>query len=324
MRKFVILGVIVLAIVPFLPRQLALWAGERKASEIVGADIQRTDRTQTVLTLAKWIAAKYEGGYRTVYPAYYRFIPYVTNRRIPEPLRIPPGAIEFLFGDGVCDSAARALGFILQSIGYEAEQLNLVTATGAHSALAIAMPSGKRVYVDPYYGLAAWDGQALDTFEAMLAAIRDGRDVAGVTLPLRDRPERGFYATFAQQAVFSAPQGQDAGIDVALPATQGRVLMLGAVDGSYDDVTAASVRHGLTPYMHYVGSRYDRAWTRTLRAREDVRLEFILTAPADRDLLRSTPEPEIQGNVVAWSLKASDRLVLQDNRTPLRVLGGNF
>lgn len=61
-----------------------------------------------------------------------------------------------------------------------------------------------------------------------------------------------------------------------------------------------------------------------MRAREDVRLEFILTAPADRDLLRSTPEPEIQGNVVAWSLKASDRLVLQDNRTPLRVLGGNF
>ena len=78
MRKTLILGIVALAILPLLPRQIALWAGERKASEIVGSDTDRSDRSQPVIKVARWISAKYDSGYQDAYPAFFRFIPYLS------------------------------------------------------------------------------------------------------------------------------------------------------------------------------------------------------------------------------------------------------
>ena len=57
------------------------------------------------------------------------------------------------------------------------------------------------------------------------------------------------------------------------------MISIGKIDGNADDVMNSLKNYGIPPYLHYVGSRYDRSWVRVLIAQQPVRLEMVLTQP---------------------------------------------
>lgn len=319
MQRLFLVAAFCLIVLCFAPRQILIAYGEKASADLTTEVESDNDK---ILTVARWISSHYTGLTGTM-PAYYAAIPYLTHTDIPDPFRLPRGAIEFVTRDGECDSAARGLSFLLRRLGYRTEQVNFAYPE-AHSALLVTKPSGKEVFVDPYFGLAAFIDGRLASLEDMVEALKRGQPLDHVAVSLRQNPNLSFYQSMREKPVLYAPQGEDMGIAATLPATNGTKLLLGKMDGQSDDLQRATVHHEMTAYFDYIGSRYDRAWTRTLRATEDIRIEFIAVDDIDDDLLVSNPKPHIDGRKATWTLKSGERLVLYDNRTPRQFLSPQY
>jgi hypothetical protein len=229
--------------------------------------------------------------------------------RIPLSARLPLGAAEYIAADRACDSAARALQFVLSQMGYESTQLNLALGrNGGHSALLVTRKDGSKAYVDPYLGLAAGDKERLQGIDVLAASLRSGKSPRSVLLPLKKNADYRGYANWSRQPVFYAGEREDIDIRVALPSLKGRAITLGRRNKSATDVMSAALRHSLTPFFHFLGSRYDPAWNRTLLARENVKISVILTDRPKPEALRTNLAYRIKGNSVSWSVPAGSSL----------------
>ena len=116
----------------------------------------------------------------------YKFRSYVTNKRLPEFLRLQDGVLETTLEKGLCDNAARLLSFVLKQEGFHSVQWDMMTPGGGHAALLVTLPDDRKIYVDPLFGVAATDkfGKLIHPDEAY-KLIQAGR-----------RPEAVFIALF--------------------------------------------------------------------------------------------------------------------------------
>jgi hypothetical protein len=306
----------VLAFASLLPRQLVLLAGAWQAEAVVRD--AGDDDEQRILSASRWVAHHYTG--RDSTPAYYNLIHFLTDSRLPELVRLPTGAVEAFTLSGECDSASRALSFLLDRLGYDSDQINLATLNSAHSALLVQV-GDRNAYVDPYYGIAAYADGRLQSVRYLIAEAEKLAPIEDATLPLRDNPDIDYYRTWQSMPVFKAIQGWDIGIVINLPRSNGKMLQFGHADEDTRDLAQSLNSNRLTPYLTYVGNQYDRAWTRTLVASENVRVSFLLTEDVDPELIQSSLPPKIEGRRISWELKAGQKLVLYNDKTPLRIFG---
>lgn len=240
---------------------------------------------------------------------------YITNRRLPEILRLENGVIETHIETGMCDNAARMLAFVLKQEGFESVQWNMVTQQGAHSALLVTMPDQRKVLVDPYYGYITVDENGhLISPEQAHDLIMAGTPLDNVFKPLGENSDIRFYNNFKD--VFMAAQGDNMIIRATIPDFEGE-LVLGKVDGDHIDVKSAGSQHHMTYAWHYAGHLYNREWVRVLKTNKPVRVVMTLVSDVEDGVVTSEPKPEITGKEMIWDLDAGDKITFYDGRAKI-------
>ena len=221
--------------------------------------------------------------------------------------------IETLLDAGICDNAARALHFVLKQQGIDSVQWNMVTQRRAHSALRVALSDGRYGFVDPFYGLSAFDQdeQRLLSPEEMQGRARRGVDIDDVFVAFDQSRDTDFYQDFKRK-VFMGAQDSPLTIDIMLPVFEGHVLHLGKIDGQEQDVYDDSIRNDMTPFWHYMGHQYDRSWERIMRAPHDMRVEITLVSEVEEGIVTADPRPIIDGKKMVWHLRQGEDITFTD------------
>ena len=127
-------------------------------------------------------------------PLLWRLRPYLTSNLLPEFARFKIGAIDAMYVEGVCDSAARTLAFILSSNQIPSQQMNMVNnSAGAHTVVLATLPSGNNIMLDPLYGVyPEYDEKVLSPEQAQ-AIINNNKNGADVWKTLSEKSSTKFY-----------------------------------------------------------------------------------------------------------------------------------
>lgn len=293
----------------FVFRQGVVIVAQRKAHVIMGE--QNGEPSEIIyqaskLSHEKFVQSSGRIGHEAR-PFLVRLRPILTNYRLPSWIAFPDGAIETLHAGGWCEDAARMLQFILAQYDLPSRQWNMAKPDGAHSALVVDLPGGGMIFTDPFYGVIATDqnGNLTGPF------AKDLRFQA-----LSDKSDLSFYKDF--EGVVMAARSEEMTIRAIVP--EELPLTLGGLDGSADDVQSDSMKHRMGSYWTYMGSRYDRAWTRVLKASRPVKVTFILTDDVDDGVVTSNKPPAVSGKTLTWVLDKDEELVLTDGKARLSLL----
>lgn len=237
---------------------------------------------------------------------------YLTNRRLPDFLRLESGVIETLLETGMCDNASRMLAFVLKQESFESVQWNMVTPQGAHSALLVTMPDNRKVLVDPYYGYVTVDKQGnLISPQQAHDLIMAREPLEAVFKPLGENSDIGFYTNFRD--AFMAAEGDPLLIEATIPDFNNE-LVLGKLDGNDTDVKSAGTQYHMTYAWHYAGHLYNREWVRVLKTDKPVRVVMTLVSNVEDGVVTAEPKPEIKGKDMIWDLEAGDKITFYDGR----------
>jgi len=244
-------------------------------------------------------------------PLLLRLRPFLTNKLLPEFLRVRAGALEAIYVMGQCDSAARTLQFLLIEANFPAEQFNIVRKhNGGHSVTLVELPSGREAMLDALFGVVPeQDGQMLSPEQAR-ELVRRGVPVDRIWRKLTPTSDAMFYTRF-DEAVFAK---QDAGLDIEIlvEIEAGEPILLGAPDGSWNDVADDGAAHGYTAYWHYMGHRYDRGWRRVVRFAQNTRMIIGLVETPNERFITTKQRPLIQGNELIYEMGAGETLNFED------------
>ena len=284
-------------------------AGEANAQRVV-QDLGLQGRTdeQAAVALTRQVHLWYRGG-RTVTdpPLLWRLRPYLTHPLLPEAFRLPPGLIDSLYAEGMCDSAARTLTYILAQVGIESRQLNVVQRfSGAHSAVVARFAGGREVLLDPLYGVVPRIAGALVSPQAVHSAPQGAVRWESLAPTSEDR----FYAAF-ERAVFGLA-GSDLEIEAPVDLQPRQVLRLGRADGGTRDVHREGMLQGLTHLWTYLGHRYDRGWTRVMRFNRDTRVTIGVVGTVNPRFVTTDVPPRIDGDRLVYEVAAGDALRFSD------------
>ena len=238
--------------------------------------------------------------------------PYLSHRFVPAFLRIHPGAIDTLYLNGLCDNAARSLLYILNENGFKADQLNLVTPFSAHSVIVAETPGGRRLLLDPDKGVVPLDNDKILSPEQARMRMRNAGQHGVTWRGLSPSAGTGFYKLFATTRF--ARQGSRLEVEATVTLPGGKPVHLGKPDGSSEDVSNSGGHAGFSPYWHYIGSRYDRAWVRSLHFPQATRVTIVLTGYAKTNLITTDRQPEISGDKLIYDLKAGETLRFVDGK----------
>lgn len=308
-KKYIIITLVVLiAVGAVLPKLLIEFAAGREADRRIALLQSNSDSQQAFLIAASgMIHAAYVRSQTDPRPGLLmRLRPYLTNNILPWPIRVQPGAIDLLEIDGVCDAAARTLSFLLRREGLDAAQFNIVAPHGGHVVVEVR-DTDETYMLDPLLGVIPMvDGRILSPLEA--------RDAAAKQLPwyqlLSDTADPSYYRKF-EKAVF-ARQGGSLTIKATVRLEPGTELILGSIDGDDIDVVRAGNTESLSPYWHYMGSRYDRSWRRQILFEQDTLVTIVLTDDLNPRFLNISPAPEINGRTLTVRVGAGQTLDMID------------
>lgn len=236
---------------------------------------------------------------------------YVTNRRLPEFLRLPTGVIETNIQKGLCDNASRMLAFTLDREGFKSVQWNMVTDKAGHSALLVTMPDGEKILADPFYGVVTKDEhkKLINPLKAK-EIVLSGKPLEHVFVPLTKKSNLSFYKGIANMSM--ASEGEDMILEAILPKIENTPLFLGEINGEDRDVQIDAAKYNMTPYWNYLGHKYNREWVRVLKAEQPVRLVITLVEEAEKGVITSDKEPEVSGKTLTWHLKNRESLTFRD------------
>ena len=241
-------------------------------------------------------------------PLLWRLRPYLTHELIPSVFRLPVGAIDTLYVEGMCDAAARTLAYILKAAGIEGSQLNIVNRfTGAHTVVLARFSDGRETMLDPLYGvLPKHNGELLSPGRAFEIAATIG----GVWQELSPHTRLRFYQ-HPEHAVFAE---QNAGLEIEAPVhlEAGGELVLGRADGDSHDVHVDGWMHNLTHLWTYLGHKHDRGWVRIFTFAQDTRVEIGLTEPVNAGFITTDIAPRIEGNKLVYEVPAGKSLRFVD------------
>ena len=245
-------------------------------------------------------------------PFLIRLRPYLTHRLLPAPLRLDEGGIELIYLRGNCDNIARGLGFLLKRAGIQAKQINFVTPSAAHSAVLAQLEGGRQVLLDPFFGIVAkHEGRLLGPAEARSLAQQGARSEA-LWYKVDASADSHFYEQFASASFALQGERMEIAAEIQLPS--GDFLQLGTQNGDSGDVSRDAAAAGLTPYWHYLGSRYDRAWIRKLHFTNDMRVIVGVTERPDARYITSPQRPDVGDRTLIYDMEAGETLVFEDGR----------
>lgn len=272
-------------------------------------------QAETANTATKLLYFRFsKQGYK-INPDMARLRPYLTNRKMPDMLRTPPGVLELISMEGWCDDAARALIYILRREGINAEQWNMQGPHSAHSAVRVYFADGTTALLDPFYGYTSIvDGKPHDPL-VVRNELKEGKNPSAFLKPFNKKSNDKFYADFG--TYFMGEQDNPLTITAQIPALE-NTLTLGTLDGSSRDVYGQLMQHDMTITWEYAGHKYDRGWTREMVASEPAQVQIILTRKPNAGILRTfTPAPAVDGTKLTWNLLKGEKIVSEDAKAAI-------
>lgn len=285
------------------------------ASHLILGDDEKKSQIETAeLATRKLYALFFKDGYQ-VLPKIARLRPYISNSKIPSPLRTPPGALELYTLEGWCDDAARALIYILNKKGIKAEQWNMQGPHAAHAAVRVHFKDGTTALLDPFYGYTSIvNGVPQDPID-IRNALRQGQPAKKFLKPFDKESNDAFYAEFG--TYFMGAQGEPLTIKAQIPPLE-KPLTLGTLDGNSRDVYGQLMQNDMTITWDYVGHKYDRGWTREMLASAPVQVQIILTHQPKNGILRTfTPAPAVDGTKLTWNLLKGEKIRSEDAKAAI-------
>ncbi len=300
MKNFVrfLLFFVLLGVVGFYAARYALIydATQRADALVQEAKAQRawSSDLEMLASLSTQIYRTYRYGYEDTSGPINALRPFISNKRLPKFIRVPDGVTDMIDPVSLCDPMARILKFVLSRLGKDSQLLSLVHPyEGGHTAVLVQNKDGK-IIADPYIGIVVnmpFD-QAVSA-EALVenAAVSFYEDVPALTM-----------------AAYGAPMR----IEVGIPALGGEPLIMGEIDQSFQDVKLAANTLGMKSYWYYMGHKYDRNWTRVLKANDDLRIEMDLLLVPETGVIVSDKPPNIAGKTLSWTLRAGEVLTFVD------------
>lgn len=244
-----------------------------------------------------------------------KFRPYITNKRLPEFIRLKTGVIETLIPRGMCDNASRTLAFILEQRDFSSTQWNMVSLlNGGHSAL-VTTKNNNTVFADPFLGVVAQNKQSqlISPIEAQ-TRISQNNSIEKTIIKLDENSKTSYYE--AMPEMFMAAEGESLEIKSKIPKPIEKIT-LGTIDGSNEDVKADKLIISTMPYGHYVGHKYNREWIRTYQAQSPIKIEIILTEQPEQGVLTSEPPATISGKKLTWTLNTNEKLTFHDGQAKI-------
>ena len=239
-----------------------------------------------------------------------QFQKYLESEKLPAFLRTSKGAIGVAYPQKSDKAAVKNLAFILGKQGFTTQEWKIISPEGLKTALIVKMEDGTFKYLDPVDGVVAmYENQVLIGPYAARFLVADGYDYRTVFVKVHEESDRSFYKEFAH--VMMAIPGNPLYINVAAPVFD-EPLVLGEINGSSDDVAAASSEELLTPYMNYIGQKHGEDVHRSIFFTSDAKITFTLTEPADPAMLDANIKPQIEGNKISFRVPVDEGLVLKD------------
>ena len=292
---------------------LEMWA-QRAAERFVG-DASALERVDDRV---RAIAASVHEAYIRTDPSkppalLFRLRPYLTHPLLPEFIRVETGAIEAIMVEGECDSAARTTVYLLQAVGIEAEQFNIITASsGGHSIVRAYRDDGSEMIIDPQSGSAPVHGDRILDWDSARTMLSEGTPTEDVWLPIA---ESGSHHQVIEEHehVFVAAQGEALAWTVTVDLSAQDEIRIGREDGSYTDVISEGTAARLTSYWHYFGHRYDRGWERRLSFNRATRVTIYLTDPIHEPFITSNVPPrQVSKQILEYDVPANGILSFRD------------
>ena len=301
-------------------KHISTKSAEAKAENIIEAAYEKhqpSDDGEKIIAISKEIFENFEH-LNPKHDPLLRIRGYVTNKRLPEILRLPTGVIETHIQRGLCDNASRMLAFIIEQEGFKSVQWNMTTDFMGHSALLVSTPDDQEFLADPYHGYATKDytGNLLHPHDAQ-KRIKAGEPYKNVFQAFGPDSIDKLYSDFSEAVM--AAEGQPVTLETTLPVLGNTPLVLGSLDGDYKDVKTAGMENNMGPYWTYMGHRYNREWTRILRVKQPVQVVMTLTEHVDEGVLITDKKPDIDGKQLTWNLYTDDQLVFNDGRAQISL-----
>lgn len=240
---------------------------------------------------------------------------YLSSTFLPGFIRMDPGVVELLFltGTGACGNASRALAFVLQVMGYDAHQINIVSPSEHHAAMIARDKTGREMLIDPSYGfIPTRNGRIISPTEYQ-NALRSGDGSVQAEL-FSARASDAWYKEHFANATF-APQGARHVIKNSLHVPETGIAF-GRADNSSSDVDTATSLARATPYWSYLGHRFDRGYIREYAFDRAVTVVFTLTEPAQAKFVTANLRPTIDGRKVTFDIPKGKTLIFHDGRAP--------
>ncbi len=243
--------------------------------------------------------------------------PFVTHTGLPAFLRVEPGAIEVIELRGHCDASARTLAYLIQKLGYQAVQLNLIGRRGgAHTIVRVYRPDGTTFLVDPHTGLVPIVDQNVLSGSEVSSYQTAGMAPEEIWQPVSDSAK--FHPVFLQFPDFiQAEQGSTTVLPAVIPQIPETGLRVGTLDGSSEGTGDAAGELGLPVYWDYLGHRYDRGWTREMSFHQDARVTFVLIEDVRAGVITTDKQPQVTGNMVVYEVSAGETLKFHDGRADI-------
>lgn len=230
---------------------------------------------------------------------------------MPEIFQVKVGAIEAIYMEGLCDSAARRLNFILDTAGYPSNQFNMVSSNSGHSITKSTLPSGSAILIDSYHGvMSAWQGKLIGPKKTK-ELMDNGVSASDVWRSLGPEANLKFYQNFNRLSI--AEEGQPLRIEVDVDMEDSKEISFGKIDGSLNDLESSFSKKNWAPYWTYLGHRYDRGFERILNFHQKTRVTFFLTRDVNEDFITSQmPPKKVQGNIIVYEIEKGRSLHFRD------------
>lgn len=299
-------------------RYISTQKATEKANTLLAELDNGTNEEEQIIAITKLVFDNWVEKDPSTIPLY-KVRAYITNKRLPASFRLADGVMETNLQTGLCDNAARMLAFLLEKTGYESVQWNMVTNTSGHSARLVTLSDGRKVFVDPFYGVIAVDEKGhLSDLESAQERVRNGKHLADVLQPLGPQSKTKFYKLLS--SMHMASEGSPLTMRSILPLlADSTPLILGTINGKARDVRTDGSNIDITPYWYYMGHKYNREWVRVLEPQEAVDIVMTLVQPAEDGILVASPKPEIDGNTLTWHLNKGDVLTLNDGAAKISL-----
>lgn len=264
-----------------------------------------TDKEDYVITIAKWASNNWSHEYAdksinrgSIEIPYFLKI-FLEHRFLPDFMRLRVGALNVYNGkydSGKCNTWADTFSFLLSLSNIKTQRIDMFTNNSGHSAFEVFY-NEKWHFLDPYLGVAfEKDGDIL-SLDQVKYLVQNNENITNIMLNLKPNIETSFYNNI-ETLSFGTPENE-IWLNIYLPDNLN--LILGKIDGKWNDVQREGIKNKMTSHMGYLGPKYGRNFKFRFVSKTPLTIAFdIISDLHYQHIPKSNHNAKIEKNTIIY------------------------